>query len=99
MGGSFNTVNGVAKQKVASLNLTTGAPLTTFGFTNNTNNQVQSLAATNSTLYVGGRYSRINGQLRTGLAAVDAASVAVDLTFDNSLSGGIGVMGSWESRS
>ena len=93
VGGSFNTVNGVAKQKVASLNLTTGAPLTTFGFTNNTNNQVQSLAATNSTLYVGGRYSRINGQLRTGLAAVDAASGAVDLTFDNSLSGGVGVNG------
>ena len=61
VGGSFNTVNGVAKQKVASLNLTTGAPLTTFGFTNSTNNQVQSLAATNSTLYVGGRFTRING--------------------------------------
>ena len=91
--GSFNTVNGVAKQKVASLNLTTGAPLTTFGFTNSTNNQVQSLAATNSTLYVGGRYTRVNGQLRTGLAAVNAASGVVDLTFNNSLSGGIGVNG------
>ncbi len=93
VGGSFNTVNGVAKQKVASLNLTTGAPLTTFGFTNSTNNQVQSLAATNSTLYVGGRYTRINGQLRTGLAAVNAASGAVDTTFVNNLSGGIGVNG------
>ncbi len=93
VGGSFNTVNGVAKQKVASLNLTTGAPLSTFGFTNNTNNQVQSLAATNSTLYVGGRYSRINGQLLTGLAAVNAASGVVDPDFDNQLSGGIGVNG------
>ena len=93
VGGSFNTVNGVTKQKVASLNLTTGAPLSTFGFTNNTNNQVQSLAATNSTLYVGGRYSRINGQLLTGLAAVDAASGVVDTSFDNQLSGGIGVNG------
>ena len=34
------------KQKVASLNLSTGAPLSTFGFSNSTNNQVQSLAAT-----------------------------------------------------
>ena len=93
VGGSFNTVNGVAKQKVASLNLTTGAPLTTFGFTNSTNNQVQSLAATNSTLYVGGRYTRINGVLKTGLAAVNAASGAVDASFDNNLSGGIGVNG------
>jgi PKD repeat protein len=93
VGGSFNTVNGVAKQKVASLNLTTGAPLSTFGFSNSTNNQVQSLAATNSTLYVGGRYSRINGVLRTGVAAVNAASGVVDQSFDNNLSGGIGVNG------
>nr|WP_278249646.1 PKD domain-containing protein [Nocardioides sp. IC4_145] len=93
IGGSFNTVGGVTKQKVASLDLTTGAPLSTFGFTNVTNNQVQSLAVTNNTVYVGGRYTRINGVLRTGLAAVDANTGAVDLTFDNSLSGGIGVNG------
>ena len=93
VGGSFNTISGVAKQKVASLNLTTGAPLSTFGFTNSTNNQVQSLAATNATLYVGGRYTRVNGVLRTGLAAVNAASGVVDQTFNNQLSGGIGVDG------
>ncbi len=83
----------MAKQKVASLNLTTGAPLSTFGFTNSTNNQVQSLAATNSTLYVGGRFSRINGVLKTGLASVNAASGAVDTGFSNDLAGGIGVNG------
>ena len=76
--GSFNTVNGVAKQKLASLNLTTGAPLTTFGFSNSTNNQIESLAVTNSTVYAGGRFTRINGVLKTGLAAVNAASGAVD---------------------
>ena len=94
VGGSFNTVNGVAKQKVASLNLTTGAPLTTFGFTNSTNNAGRpSLAATNDTVYVGGRFTRINGVLETGLAAVNAASGVVDQSFDNQLSGGIGVNG------
>ena len=91
--GSFNTVNGVARQKVASLNLTTGAPISTFAFTQSTNNQATALAATNSTLYVGGRFSRINGQLMTGLAAVNTASGAVDMSFDNQLSGGIGVDG------
>ena len=93
VGGSFNTVNGVAKQKVASLNLTTGAPVASFGFTNSTNNAVTALAATNSTVYVGGRFTRINGVLKTGLAAVNAASGAVDASFDNQLSGGIGVNG------
>ena len=91
--GSFNTVGGVQRQKVASLNMTTGAPVSTFDFTRNTNNQAQALAATNSTLYVGGRFTRINGQLRTGLAAVNTASGAVDMSFDNQLSGGIGVNG------
>ncbi|HCB04112.1 MAG TPA: hypothetical protein DEQ43_07675 [Nocardioides bacterium] len=93
VGGTFNTVNGASARKVASLDLTSGAPLSTFGFTRTTNNQVQSLAATNSTLYVGGRYTRINGVLKTGLAAVNAASGAVDTTFSNDLAGGIGVNG------
>jgi len=79
--GSFNTVNGVAEQKVASLNLTTGAPLSSFVFNKNTNNQVQSLAASNSTIYVGGRFTRVNGVLKTGLAAANAASGAVDTAF------------------
>ncbi len=93
VGGDFNTVGGVARQKVASLNLTTGAPISTFAFTQSTNNAVTAFATTNSTLYVGGRFTRINGQLMTGLAAVNTASGAVDMSFDNQLSGGIGVNG------
>jgi hypothetical protein len=93
VGGDFSTVNGVAKQKVASLNMTTGAPLTTFGFTASTNNAVTALATTNTTLYVGGRFSRINGVLKAGLAAVNAATGAVDTTFSNDIAGGIGVNG------
>ncbi len=54
---------------------------------------MQSLAATNSTLYVGGRFTRVNGVLKTGLAAVNAASGAVDTGFSNDLTGGIGVNG------
>ena len=91
--GDFNTVGGVARQKVASLNLTTGAPISGFAFTQSTNNQATALAATNSTVYVGGKFSRINGQLRTALAAVSATTGAVDMAFDNQLSGGIGVNG------
>ncbi|MEQ6902468.1 PKD domain-containing protein [Nocardioides sp. YIM 152588] len=93
VGGSFNTVNGTAAQKVASLDLTTGAPLGSFVVDRSTNNQVQSLATTDDTLYVGGRFSRINGVLRTGVAAMDTDTGAVIESFDNSLSGGIGVNG------
>jgi PKD repeat protein len=93
VGGSFNTVNGVTEQKVASLDLTTGAPLSTFKFGNVTNNQVTSLAASNSTVYVGGKFTRVNGVVKSGLAAVNAASGAVDTGFSNDITGGIGVNG------
>lgn len=92
-GGSFNTVGGVTRQKVASLNLTTGAPISTFAFTQNTNNQVTALATTNSTLYVGGRFTRVNGVVKGALAAVNTASGAVDTSFSNDITGGIGVNG------
>ena len=93
VGGSFNTVNGVTEQKVASLNLTTGAPLSTFKFSNVTNNQVTALATTNSTLYVGGKFTRVNGVVKSALAAVNTASGAVDTSFSNDITGGIGVNG------
>ena len=93
VGGTFSTISGVARQKVASLNLTTGAPVSGFATTRSTNNAVTALAATNSTLYVGGRFSRINGELMTGLAALNADTGDVDPGFDNQLSGGIGVNG------
>jgi large repetitive protein len=93
IGGTFTSVNGVARSKLAVLNPTTGAPLTTFAFTGNTNNPVTAVAATNTTLYVGGRFSRLNGTNHTGLAAVNATTGAVDATFNLNMSGGIGVNG------
>src|SRR3954452_11434982 len=93
VGGTFNTVNGIAAQKVASLNLTTGAPLASFAFANSTNNAVTALEATNSTVYIGGRFSRVNGVLKTGLAAANATTGAIDTTFTNNITGGIGVNG------
>ena len=48
------------------------------------------LAASNSTVYVGGRFTTVNGAPRVSLAAVDATTGAVDTDFVNNLSGGIG---------
>jgi large repetitive protein len=89
--GSFNTVNGVTKRKIASINLTTGAPVA--GFTANAGAQATALAATNSTLYVGGNFQTVNGAARVGLAAVSGATGAVVAGFVNNMSGGIGVNG------
>jgi PKD repeat protein len=89
--GSFNTVNGVTKRKIASLNLTSGAPVA--GFTANASAQATALAATNSTLYVGGNFQTVNGTARVGLAAVNGTTGAVVAGFVNNMSGGIGVNG------
>lgn len=89
--GSFNTVNGVTKRKVASLDPSTGSPVE--GFTANANSVANALAVTNSTVYVGGRFSSINGQQMVGLAALDGATGALDREFDNQLSGGVGTNG------
>jgi PKD repeat protein len=89
--GSFNTVNGVTKRKIASLNLTTGAPIA--GFTANAGAQATALAATNTTLYVGGNFKTVNGAARVGLAAVNGVTGAVVAGFVNNMSGGIGVNG------
>ena len=93
VGGTFNTVNGTARQKVASLNLTTGAPIAGFAFTQSTNNQVTALEASNSTVYIGGRFTRVNGVLKTGLAAANATTGAIDTGFSNDIAGGIGPNG------
>ena len=91
--GTFNTVGGVSMRKVASLNLTTGAAVQSFNFGGNTNNAANALAATNSTLYIGGRFTKLNGADRGGLGAVSASTGAVVASFRNDLSGGIGVGG------
>jgi large repetitive protein len=93
IGGTFKTVGGKTLSKLAVISPTTGAPLSTFTFAGNTNNPVTAAAATNTTIYVGGRFSVLNGTSHSGLAAVNATTGAVDPNFNLNLSGGIGVNG------
>jgi PKD repeat protein len=90
--GTFSTINGIAESKVASLNLTTGAPVATFKVTG-VNNAGSALAATNTTVYVGGRFTKINGVSRGSLAALNSTTGAVDPAFNLPITGGIGVNG------
>ena len=89
--GKFNTVNGVAKRKIASINPVTGA--TVAGFTANANSAATAIEATNTTVYVGGQFTTVNGTARVGLAAVNASTGALVTNFRNDLSGGIGISG------
>ena len=89
--GSFNTVNGATKRKIASINPATGA--TVAGFTANAGAQATALAVTNTTVYAGGQFSTVNGATRVGLAAVNGTTGALIPGFVNDISGGIGVNG------
>ena len=68
--------------------MSTGAPESAFVTTLNARGS--ELTASNSTVYVGGRFTTVNGVPRASLAAVDATTGALDTGFVNNLSGGIG---------
>jgi PKD repeat protein len=89
--GRFNTVNGVTKRKIASINPTTGA--TVSGFTANANSAATAVDVSNDTVYVGGQFSKVGAQDRVGLVALDSTTGAVRSNFVNDLSGGVGVNG------
>ncbi|MBI5089767.1 MAG: PKD domain-containing protein, partial [Actinobacteria bacterium] len=89
--GRFNSVNGVTKRKIASINPTTGA--TNTAFTAQANAAATSVDASNTTVYVGGQFTDINGSTRVSLAALNSTSGAVLSGFVNDLSGGVGVNG------
>ena len=89
--GRFNTVNGITKRKVVSLNPTTGAVNT--GFTADANAAATSVEASNTTVYIGGQFTTINGAGRVSLAAVNSTTGANITGFINNLAGGVGVNG------
>ncbi|MFF5074895.1 Ig-like domain-containing protein [Micromonospora olivasterospora] len=89
--GSFNTVGGLTKRKVARLDPVTGAP--SAAFTAQGNGRGTALAVSNTAVYVGGQFTKINGVNRPALAALNPTTGAVDSGFNLPLSGGIGVGG------
>ncbi|MCU1370043.1 MAG: LamG domain protein jellyroll fold domain protein [Ilumatobacteraceae bacterium] len=74
VGGSFSSVRGVARGRLAAVDRTTGAlsPLVA-----DTNSNVYSLAIGPGRLYVGGSFTSVRGVPRSRLAALDLGSFAV----------------------
>ena len=81
----------MTKRKLAQISPTTGAAVA--AFTADGNAEVNAIAASNSTVYAGGRFTTLNGTPMVGLAAVNRTTGALDAGFNNQLSGGIGVGG------
>ena len=72
--GSFTTVNGVTRNRLAALDVATGALKS---WAPSANSYATSVAVNGSVVYVGGVFTAINGQSRPRLAAVDATTGAL----------------------
>lgn len=67
VGGDFTTIGGAARYRIAALNPTTGAVISSFKAV--VDYRVKAIVATASTVYVGGGLSTANGVARGKLAA------------------------------
>jgi Ca2+-binding RTX toxin-like protein len=84
IGGSFTSVDGVARNRLAAIDATTGQ-LTDWN--PGANNNVFSLAASpdGSTIYAGGGFTEVGGTTRRRLVSLDASSGAVNTNFNIAL--------------
>ncbi len=88
--GSFTSIGGQTRYRVAALNPTTGAVISTWAPV--VNATVRSIAVKGDIVYLGGEFSTVNNATRTGIAAVSASTGAL-LPFSAQLVGGYGVRG------
>ncbi len=93
VGGLFNTVNGATFRNLVRLRLSDGQAVS--GFKANTDARVQDLELNHGWLYVSGKFTKIKGLIRSGLARIDPTTGDVDanldLPFANPLRGTMGV--------
>ncbi len=70
--GDFTVVNGATRNRVVAFDLPSGAMSTTFHPSSNAT--TYAVAATNSTVYLGGNFSAMAGASRVGTASVSASA-------------------------
>ncbi|CUR58560.1 putative LamG domain protein jellyroll fold domain protein [metagenome] len=78
--GSFTTVGGVTRNRVAAVNPTTGALITSFNA--NVGSTVNAVAASSSAVYIGGAFTRVGGVTKSYLASVNPTTGALNTGFN-----------------
>ncbi len=73
-GGSFTSIGGSSRNRIAAINGVTGEAITTWD--PNSDGAVRALAVSGTTIYAGGTFTQIGGAARANLVALDAAGVA-----------------------
>ncbi|SCG52780.1 hypothetical protein GA0074704_2833 [Micromonospora siamensis] len=87
VGGAFKTVNGVSRKNLVALNPTSGATVDSW-VGRSDGGTVRDLELNGDWLYVAGAFNWLNGTAHAGLARVDAATGAIDPTFNVNMSVG-----------
>ena len=87
LGGSFTKVGGKGHQRLAAVDATTGAPITTFKPTINA--EVMTLALSGSDVYAGGMFTTVNGATHDYLAALNTSTGVLDPAFTGSADAGV----------
>jgi outer membrane protein assembly factor BamB len=85
VGGSFSTIGGVSRANVARV-LSDGR---ISSWNPGTNGVVRAIAVAGNRVYIGGNFTNAGGLARNWVAAVDAATGAVDATWNPNAGGGV----------
>jgi hypothetical protein len=75
-GGSFSTLGGQPRSRLAAVDAETG---TLLGWNPGTNSWVNALAAADGVVYAGGNFTSVNGELVSYLAAIDDPEQLLDV--------------------
>jgi hypothetical protein len=76
VGGYFSQIGGQTRYRLAAINAATGAATSWNPSTDPGSLIVQTIAVSGSTIYVGGAFANMGGQVRSNLAALDATTGA-----------------------
>ena len=85
LGGTFKTVNGVTRQRVAAVDATTGA--LNSAFSAKVNKDVYTIAVRQNFVYLGGQFTQIGTVARQHAARISAVNGSVDTTWTANTNG------------
>jgi hypothetical protein len=85
LGGTFKTVNGVTRQRIAAVDANTGALITTFA--PKVNKDVYTIAVRQNYVYLGGQFTAIGTVSRAHAARISALDGSVDTTWTANTNG------------
>lgn len=73
-GGQFDSIGGLARSRIAALEITTGVPTSWKTEITGTYGRVNTIATNGNIVYVGGIFSSAGGLSRNNIAAIDAST-------------------------